>query len=434
MERSVLTIAASDPCAGAGIQADLKTFLALGVPAASVLTAVTVQNTQGVRELHPLPPSLIENQLRALLEDLDVEWGKTGVLCSKDIVRLVERYADRINLVVDPILRASSGYPLLEENAIPELKKLVGKAWVVTPNVHEAEVLTGVRIRDKEDAKRAARELFRLGVHAVVIKGGHLPGKPVDILFDGKNMVEFTRERIDTKLHGSGCVFSAALTAELSKGFELKEAVERSIRFICTELERPLRIGKGASVTGFWELERKRAVEEVYSASVEFISHPENWRLVPEVGTNIVMALCSAKTPSEVVGLEGRIVRVGEKITMTGFPKLGGSEHVARAVVTLMRFDSRMRGGMNVRYFEGVEKACRNLGLTVAEFSRREEPKGVKTMEWGIESAVKKAGRVPQVIFDRGAPGKEAMVRIFGRTPLEVVEIARRLAQTLEEV
>ncbi len=432
MERCVLTIAASDPCAGAGIQADLKTFLALGVPAASVLTAVTVQNTQGVREVQPLPPSLVENQLRAVLEDLDVEWGKTGVLYSRDIVRLVEGYAEKINLIVDPILRASSGHPLLEESAIPELKKLIGKAWVVTPNVHEAGALTGMKIRNKEDAKKAARELFRLGARAVVIKGGHLPGKPVDILFDGKKVVEFSRARIDAELHGSGCVFSAALTAELSKGFELEKAVERSIRFLCTELERPLKIGKGACVAGFWELERKRAVEEVYSAALEFISHPQSWRLVPEVGTNIVMALRSAKTPSEVVGLEGRIVKVGGKTTMTGFPKLGGSEHVARAVVTLMRFDPRMRAGMNIRHWEGVQEACRKLGLTVAEFSRGGEPKGVKTMEWGIERAVKKAGKVPQVIFDRGAPGKEAMVRIFGRTPLEVVEIAHRLAQTLE--
>ncbi len=425
---SVLTIAASDSCGGAGIQADLKTFLALGVHGASVLTAVTVQNTKGVRQVHVLPAELVQAQLKAVLEDLEIKWGKTGILFSAEIIRCVRRYANRVKLVVDPILRASTGRRLIEEDALSELLELAKRAWMVTPNLPEAEVLAGMRIRSRRDMIRAAKKLVDSGIRAVVIKGGHLPGKTVvDVFHDGERILELRDEKIQARVHGSGCIFSAALVAGLSKGFPEEEAVRRAVRFTRSEFEKPLQVGGGAGVPALREVERAVAVESVYSAARQFVEARGSWRLVPEVGTNIVMAPSWARDIKDVVGLEGRIVRAGRRAVMVGFPTPGGSEHIARAVLSLMNFDPSIRAGMNVRYWEGVRRRCEELGLKWGEFDRKQEPPGRKTLEWGPALVVKRLGQVPQVILDRGGAGKEPMVRVFGRDPEEVVRLALKL-------
>ena len=248
-----LTIAGSDSGGGAGIQADLKTFAALGVHGTSALTAVTAQNTLGVTAAWDVPVDLVRAQIAAVVEDLAPAASKTGMLSSSAIIAAV---ADAVAahglrpLVVDPVMVAKGGARLLREDAVAALRdQLLPLATVVTPNLPEAEVLLSLpagSLRTLEDRRRAARDLRALGAGAVVVKGGHAEGDAVDVFYDGAALVELAGPRIATSnTHGSGCTFSAAITAYLARRVELGEAVARAKRFIQAAIESSLEIGQG---------------------------------------------------------------------------------------------------------------------------------------------------------------------------------------------
>mgnify|MGYP003878149183 CR=1 FL=1 len=439
MERPpcALTIAGSDSGGGAGIQADLATFRALGVHGACVLTALTAQNTRGVRGILEVPPEFVKKQLEAVREDLEVEWAKTGMLHTEGAREVVVREARRhgLKLVVDPVRRASTGAELARGG----MEELVAAAEVVTPNIPEAEELSGLRIRSLEEMKEAARRIAEKGAGAVLLKGGHLRGPKVfDVFYRREEIRVFEAPRLPSSFHGTGCILSAALTAELAKGREMGEAVEEAIGFLRSLLGRALRVGRGLPVLDpvlplREEAGRGRAVEEVWRAAQLLCSEPSFASLLPEVGTNVVMVPPGAKELSQVVGLSGRIVKVEGRPHLTGFPRLGGSEHVARLVLTASSLDPSLRAGLNLRFSPSVLRACRRLGLEVGEFRREEEPAGVKTMEWAVKYLVRKKGKVPRVIVDRGGRGKEAMVRLLGGTPTEVAELALRILKEVGE-
>lgn len=436
----VLTIAGLDSGGGAGIVADLKTFAALGVHGLSVVTAVTAQNTQRVEGTFEIPPRFVRKQLDAVARDFDVEWAKAGMLSSADIIREVESGVKRhrLRLVVDPVMVAATGDKLLRDDALNQLKNLLERAELVTPNILEAQRLAGMRIRSARDVRNAARKISGLGPKAVLIKGGHLPRRDIlDLLLVNGKFWEFRGPRIASEpVHGTGCSFSAAITAELSRGVELPEAVRDARGFIVEAIEGRLNVGKGLSPVDplaslRYEVGASRALREVWAGAQLIVNDSMFVDLLPEVGSNLVMALPGARERSEVIGLSGRIVRAGNQPHLTGFPTRGGSEHVANIVITAMRHNQEVRAGLNVRFSEDVLKRCRELGLSVSSFDRRKEPRGVKTMRWGTEQAIKLAGRVPDVIFDRGAKGKEPMIRLLGRTATEVAERALELAKDL---
>jgi hydroxymethylpyrimidine/phosphomethylpyrimidine kinase len=246
-----LTIAGSDSGGGAGIQADLKTFAAFGVHGTSAITAVTAQNTVTVSEIHELPIRVIRAQIDAVVEDFGVQAAKTGMLASAEIIEAVAaaiREHGIRNLVVDPVMVAKGGARLLHSDAIASLyRHLLPLAAVVTPNLPEAEVLLGRAVTTLDDRRQAARDLAALGPRAVVIKGGHSDeAQAIDIYWDGSDMVELAGRRIKTKnTHGSGCVFSAAITAGLAKGQEPLEAVRAAKVFIERAIEHSLELGRG---------------------------------------------------------------------------------------------------------------------------------------------------------------------------------------------
>lgn len=247
-----LTIAGSDSGGGAGIQADLKTFAALGVHGASAITAITAQNTIAVTDIHEVPVRVIRAQIDAVVDDIGVQAAKTGMLAS---ARIIEAVATAIRehgiekLVVDPVMVAKGGARLLHNDAIASLyRSLLPLALVVTPNIPEAEVLLGRSLKTLDDRRQAARDLVALGPRIAVVKGGH--GDPdeeaVDVYWDGRDMVQLTSHRIDTKnTHGSGCAFSAAIAAGLAKGQGPLEAVRAAKAFIGGAIEHSLDIGKG---------------------------------------------------------------------------------------------------------------------------------------------------------------------------------------------
>lgn len=249
-----LSIAGSDPSGGAGIQADLKTFLALGVHGMSVIVALTAQNTTGVSAVHEVPDGFIRDQIRDVLTDIGVDAAKTGMLSSRPIVEAVAESVETYqipNLVVDPVFVAKGGDRLLAEDAVDGLGKLlIPLATVVTPNLYEAGALTGMEVTTAAHMRDAAMRLFEMGPRYVLVKGGHLEGEAVDLLYDGTDFADLAGERIDSvHTHGTGCTLSAAIAAELAKGSGVLEAVTAAKRFVAGAIRHGLAIGKGHGPT-----------------------------------------------------------------------------------------------------------------------------------------------------------------------------------------
>ncbi len=249
---SVLTIAGSDSCGGAGIQADLKAITLLGSYGASALTALTAQNTRGVKSIHGIPPSFIRDQVDTVLSDLPIDVIKTGMLHTPAIISVLAEYfteQDRYYpLVIDPVMVAKGGAALLELDAINVFKQaLLPLAYLLSPNIPEAERLLNYRIHTEADMEHAARDLHSLGASNVLLKGGHMSGADaVDLLFDGQTVHRFSSERFFTSAtHGTGCSFASAIAAFLAQGEPLAEAVTRAKQFITSAIRLARPIGKG---------------------------------------------------------------------------------------------------------------------------------------------------------------------------------------------
>ncbi len=251
-EGKALTIAGSDSGGGAGIQADLKTFATFNVYGMSVLTAITAQNTVGVSAIHDIPPEIVAKQIEAVMDDIGTDAAKTGMLSNS---HLIETVAGKVReyrlekLVTDPVMVAKGGSRLLQESAIATLvTKLLPLAFVLTPNIFEAEIISGMSVRSVRDAEKAAAIIFQKGPKYVLIKGGHLPvDKAIDILYDGKDYSYCEAERINTaNTHGTGCTLSAAITAGLAKGLDVKTAIRMAKDYTSRAIrEAPSNIGKG---------------------------------------------------------------------------------------------------------------------------------------------------------------------------------------------
>ncbi|MGI8742469.1 MAG: bifunctional hydroxymethylpyrimidine kinase/phosphomethylpyrimidine kinase [Bryobacteraceae bacterium] len=240
-----LTIAGSDPSGGAGIQADLKTFHQFGVYGQAVITLITVQNTLGVLRVECLPAELVEAQIRAVMEDIRPVAVKTGALGHTGIIEAVARLD--FDLVVDPVMISKHGVWLLNEEARSALRdQLIPRSYLLTPNLHEASALTGKPVETTFDMREAARRLVDMGAKSALIKGGHLSGAPTDILLHRGEWYEFPGQRIATQhTHGTGCTYSAAITACLAKGYELPEAVQTSKAFIQEAIRTNPGLGHG---------------------------------------------------------------------------------------------------------------------------------------------------------------------------------------------
>jgi hydroxymethylpyrimidine/phosphomethylpyrimidine kinase len=263
-----LTIAGSDSGGGAGIQADVKTFQELSVYGMSAITAVTAQNTLGVQGVFPMSGEAIAMQLDSIGIDLEPDAVKTGMLFSAEIIRIV---SDKIqqyhwhNLVIDPVMVAKGGSTLLQQEAVQTvIRYLLPLALITTPNIPEAEILTGITIRTLANREEAAKVIYQMGSRYVVMKGGHddSTDQVVDLLYDGKNYLYMENKRIETRhTHGTGCTYSAAITAELAKGTSVVEAIQIAKSFIQSAIEDQLGIGVGHGPTNHFAYQRRKRGE-----------------------------------------------------------------------------------------------------------------------------------------------------------------------------
>ncbi len=274
MMKHCLTIAGSDSCGGAGIQADLKAFSANYVYGMSVITAVTAQNTQGVFSVQDIDDEIIKNQIDAIFTDIRVDGVKIGMVSKIETINAIAeelRQYKPTNLIIDPVMISKSGFSLLKpESKKTLIKNLLPLADLITPNIPEAEEILKeigssiINIKTKEDMCDACKELIKLGCKNVLLKGGHLYGEAIDVLFNGEEFHYFTSERIDTKnTHGTGCTLSSTITANLARGLSMEEAISEAKRYITVAIKHSLDIGKGVGPTNhFYELYKKSGVIE----------------------------------------------------------------------------------------------------------------------------------------------------------------------------
>ncbi|MCW5982477.1 MAG: bifunctional hydroxymethylpyrimidine kinase/phosphomethylpyrimidine kinase [Bryobacteraceae bacterium] len=250
MKPAALTIAGSDPSGGAGIQADLKTFHQFGVYGEAVITLLTVQNTVGVQRVECLPPDLVLAQLEAVLDDIPPQAAKTGALGNAALARAIAEAAEGFDfpLVVDPVMISKHGAPLLRDDAREAVRTaLLPRAALITPNLPEASALCDLPVNDLAGMRAAAERLVAMGARAALVKGGHLAGDAVDVLFDGSRWREYSAPRVATRhTHGTGCAYSAAITAELARGVALEEAVAGAKAYITRAIQTNPGLGRGA--------------------------------------------------------------------------------------------------------------------------------------------------------------------------------------------
>lgn len=265
--KNVLTIAGSDSCGGAGIQADLKAMSVQGVYGMSVITAITAQNTQGVFAVQEIDLEIIQKQIDVLYEDIDISSVKIGMLSSCDIINTVHKTLKKVNaknIVIDPVMISKSGYFLLKEDAVDALKEFLEIGTLITPNIPEAEVLANMEIKNEKDMILAAEKIQRLGAKNILIKGGHREDNCTDILLTSEGIVKkFLGERFETKnTHGTGCTLSSTIASYLGKGYSVEESVKLGKEYITEAIKNSFSIGSGVGPVGhFINLYKKAGVD-----------------------------------------------------------------------------------------------------------------------------------------------------------------------------
>jgi hydroxymethylpyrimidine kinase/phosphomethylpyrimidine kinase len=448
-----LTVAGSDSGGGAGIQADLKTMEAHGVFGTSVVTAVTAQNTLGVERSHVLPVEEIDAQYGAVQADFDLGAVKTGMLATAPVIDLVaDRLADadaEAPVVVDPVMVAASGDRLLDRDAEAAYEELIAEATLVTPNADEAAVLTGIEPVDRETAREAGEKLVGMGADAALVKGGHVEvtdDTVIDTLVqasdEGPTIRTFEHPRIDTDAtHGSGCTLSSAIASHLAHGETLEFAVEAGTAFMERALRYGLDVGEGPGAVHHLAAlreaaDRHRTMTDVAEV-VEALVDRDVSRLVPEVGMNVVGATEYAEAVGETAAVEGRITRTLTGVSPNRGVRLGASSHVARFLLAAREFDPDLRFAVNCRFDDGTEAATAELDGPVTEYDRDAEPEGASgTMGWGARQAfgaVDAGDPTPVAVLDRGAVGKEAIIKVVAETPEKLGERVFTLLDATEE-
>ena len=432
----LLTIAGSDPSGGAGIQQDLRVFTCLGGYGSTVIAAVTVQNTRGVRAFSPVDAPLLRSQLEVLLEDVPFHGVKTGMLGNSENVRVV---ADVLRespslLVVDPVLSATEGGDLYQGEREAFVDALFPLAAVITPNREELQRLfPGLSPLD------AAREMIRYGAKGVVVTGGDSdsPSHMVDLVVTKRDAVERVHPKTPLptqKSHGTGCAFSSLLLFMLAKGLDLPIAYEQALELMEDALRHASSPGGGmASPDPLVVLDREVAVRGALEGMGRAVLRLESVEgmglLIPEIQSNLCYALPNPRSHLDVLGIKGRIIRWGGYARAMGPVVFGASRHVANIVLTANRHDPSIRSAMALRYEPQWVEVLQREGYRIASFSRQEEPAEVKeregsTLAWGVDTVCRREGEVPMFIYDEGDVGKEPVIRLLGTDPESVVNTA----------
>lgn len=446
--QAALTIAGSDCSGGAGIQADMKTMSALGIYSCTVITAITAQNTSNVDHIHPLSADIIKKQIMSVLTDIQIHAIKIGMVYNSEIITAISDILKnmKIPIVLDPIISAGTGAQLLRKEFLSDFKtKLLPICDVVTPNIHEAEKLSGTKIKNENDIKKTALKIQKLGAKNVVVKGGHFKNDDdtiVDTILNdhGKfTVIKNPRMKI-VETHGSGCNFSAAVTAFLALKFPMVKACLMANKYVHDSIVNTVKIGKGIPVnnpisTMYEQSCRYKVIEDLIKAVEQLISIKNFEKLIPETQSNIVYAIPNAKNIQDVAGVSGRIVKAGDRSIPTSDIKFGASRHVASSILEYMKTNQLVRSALNIKNDKRILDKCSRL-FRVTHYERIWEPSTIKNREgrsisWGVSRALSKDPDA-EIIYHRGGMGKEPMIIIFGQNPQEVVDKVKRILNSMK--
>ena len=430
---NLLSIGGSDPSSGAGIQSDIKTFDSLNAYGLTVITAITGQNTSSFGMIEPVSQKILKNQLDSVISDFKIDGVKIGMVYNSEIIKTIYRELKNIKIpiVLDPIIKSTTGGLLIEKIAINDFKKfLIPLATVITPNKFEAEYLSEIKIDSKKSLQKAAKKIQDMGAKNVVITGLETNGQISDFILERENQYTVSGKKIPKINHGSGCNYSSSLLFSLVNGASLKEAVKFSKQFTYDSIKNAKNIGYGIGIT---QVKNRDVIyTELTHAINKFVEIKNIYKGIPECQTNFVFSKKNPKSSNDILGVSGIIVKTGNTVTVAGDLSYGGSKHVATALIIMNKKFPDVRSAINLRYNKKTISKLRKERSHISSYDRNAEPKNVKTkegssIEWGIKYAIKNLKEPPDIIYHKGDFGKEPMIIICAKTPTLIIEKISKL-------
>ena len=430
---NVLSIGGSDPSSGAGIQSDVKTFENHDVYGFTVITAITSQNTKKISKIAPISAKDIKTQLESVLSDFQIDAIKIGMVYDSSIIKIVNTMIknQKCPIVVDPIIESTTKKILLKKSAIDSYKRyIIPLATIITPNKKEAKILSGT-----SKAEDAAKELQKLGAKNVIITGFRESEKEIeDFVMEVDNNYILKGKKIKIINHGSGCNYSASITASLARKKSIYEATVTAKEYVYQSIKKSKNLGKGIKIT---HKEISKIQKELSHSISDFQNIKNVSKLIPECQTNFVFSKNKPKTIKNVLGISGRLVKSGNNVIQAGELVFGGSQHVATAVIQVSKKFSKIRSAINIKYEPKIITNAKKHRMSVLSYDRKNESKKSKSKEnssisWGISSCLK--SNIPDIIYHKGDFGKEPMIIVFGETPAEVVRKIKLIQWTVNIV
>jgi len=420
---NLLSIGGSDPSSGAGIQSDVKSFSEFGAYGLTVITAITGQNTSSFGMIEAVSKKILKNQLESVLTDFKIDGIKIGMVFNSEIIKTLYQQLKKLKIpiVVDPVIKSTTGGALIEKKAIKDFQKyIVPLATVITPNKFEAEILSKLKVNSENTIEKIAKKIQKMGAQNVVITG--IEGKNnkiTDFILEKNTKYQISGDRISNTNHGSGCNYSAAIIFAISNKKTIRESVKFAKEFAQNSIKNSIKVGNGIKITNS---QKKDMINSELSQSInEFVKIKNIYKNIPECQTNFVYSKPNPKSTKDILGLSGRIVKAGNEVIVAGNLTYGGSKHVATALLVLNKKFPEIYSAINLKYQSSTISKIKKSRFTISSYDRTLEPNDVKnqgsTVAWGIKNAIKKLKTPPDVIFHKGGLGKEPMIIVFGETP-----------------
>ncbi|QLH06355.1 bifunctional hydroxymethylpyrimidine kinase/phosphomethylpyrimidine kinase [Nitrosopumilus ureiphilus] len=422
---NLLSIGGSDPSSGAGIQSDIKTFSSFNVHGLTVITSITSQNTSNFGIAEPVSQKILKDQIESVMSDFKIDGIKIGMVYNSQIIKILNNKLRKVKIpiVVDPVIKSTTGGALIEKTAISDFQKyIVPLATVITPNKFEAEILSKTKINSKKSIQNVAKKIQKMGAKNVVITGVVTGDKTISDFILEKNKEYFiSGNKINRVNHGSGCNYSAAIIFALAKNKTIKDSLRFAQQFTQNSIKNAKKIGKGIAITEIQDVINR----DLSEAIDKFIQIKNIYKNIPECQINFVYSKQKPKSIKDILGISGRIVKSGKSATVAGELTYGGSKHVATALLIMNKRYPKICSAINLKYQNTTISKIKKSKLIVSSYDRNEEPKNVKikdsTIEWGIKKAVKNSTKIPDAIYHKGDFGKEPMIIVFGETPDDVL-------------
>jgi len=423
---NILSVGGSDPSSGAGIQSDIKTFSNYDVYGFTIVTTITSQNTRKVTSIEPVSAKSLRAQFDSILSDFHIDAIKIGMVYNSQIIKVIHSKLRNIKvpIVIDPIIKSTTGTILLKKNALHDYKKMIiPLADVITPNKYEAKVLSGI-----SNANKSAKKIQSMGAKCVIITGATSSNSQIsDFVLEENKEYMISGKKIPVRNHGSGCNYSASISVSLAKGNTIRYAVKTAKDYVYQSISNSKKIGKGVSIT---HKNISNGMRELSDSINHFKQIKNIYKIIPECQTNFVFAKKNSKGIMDVLGISGRLVKSGKDVVTAGEIVYGGSQHVGTAVIQVSKKFPEIRSGLNIKYDPKIISRAKKSKFTVLSYDRSKEPKKSKQKEnssisWGISNSLN--AKSPDVIYHKGDIGKEAMILIFGKNPSEVIQKVSKL-------